>query len=87
MHIVSSFHKKYLFQQFDMVIQFAVNVEFLYEPGTCSLMYLFDWDRKSLFHEVFNCHSFEFILVLVTLCYLQLLGQILDCLCTTDFRD
>jgi hypothetical protein len=70
-----------------MIIEFAVNVEFLYEPRACFLMYLFYRDRKGLFNEVFNCHSFEFILVLVTLSYFQLLCQIFDSLCSTNLGD
>ena len=40
------------------------SVEFLNEPRTCFLMNLFYRDRKSLFNEVFNCHSSKFTIVM-----------------------
>ena len=73
MHVITGFHKKYLFEKFDMVIKFAVNIKFLYESRACFLMNLFYWNRESLFHKIFNCHSFEFIYVWLSLSYLQLL--------------
>jgi len=59
MYIVTSLHKEYLFEKFQIVIKVALNVESLNKFEARFFVNLSNWLGKAISNEILNSHFVE----------------------------